>query len=111
MVDCSYIVGTVDGLIHRCSRSYDEQYLTTFTGHTGPVYRVCWSPFVHSLFLSCSSDWSVRIWNQEKEECLLKLSGGRDAITDIQWSPVTSTVFGCVTLGGRIEIWDLRTSV
>ena len=31
----------------------------------GPVYRVTWSPFVSTMFLSCSADWSVKLWNQE----------------------------------------------
>lgn len=30
----SYLAGTEDGLIHRCSCSYTEQYLKSFDGHT-----------------------------------------------------------------------------
>ena len=29
-----YLVGTEDGHIHKCSCSYNEQYLDTFFGHT-----------------------------------------------------------------------------
>jgi len=33
-------------------------------------------------------------------------------INDVEWSPFTSTIFGCVTDNGKIEIWDLsRQSV
>ena len=28
--------------------------------------QVRWSPFVPSLFLSCSSDWTVRLWQEDK---------------------------------------------
>ncbi|OON14399.1 hypothetical protein X801_09811 [Opisthorchis viverrini] len=29
-----YVVGTEEGPIHKCSCSYNEQYLETFLGHT-----------------------------------------------------------------------------
>lgn len=29
-----YLCGTEEGLIHRCSVSYNEQYLDTYSGHT-----------------------------------------------------------------------------
>ncbi|KAI9099413.1 WD40-repeat-containing domain protein [Phlyctochytrium arcticum] len=106
-----YMVGTDDGHIHRCSCSYNEQYLTTYFGHTGPVNRIRWSPFASGIFLSCSSDWTVRLWNQENEESLLKFQSGKDTITDLAWSPASPTIFGCVSTDGRMEIWDLQFSV
>lgn len=30
-----YLVATEEGFIHKCSCSYNEQYLQTYTGHTG----------------------------------------------------------------------------
>jgi dynein intermediate chain 4, axonemal len=41
----NYFASTEDGTIHRCSVSYSEQYLDTYYGHSGPVYRVRCSPF------------------------------------------------------------------
>ena len=35
----TYIIGTEEGMIHRCSCSYNEQVLDTYEGHTGSVYR------------------------------------------------------------------------
>ncbi len=40
-----YLVSTSDGFIHKCSKSYKEQYLDTFYGHNGPVYGVQHNPF------------------------------------------------------------------
>ena len=34
-----YFIGTEEGAIHRCSKSYKEQYLDSFYGHTGAVYK------------------------------------------------------------------------
>ncbi|KAJ2995330.1 WD repeat-containing protein 78 [Globomyces sp. JEL0801] len=99
----TYIVGTEDGQIHRCSCSYNEQYLNTYSSHTGPINKVKYSPFVPTVFLSCSSDWTIRLWNQDSEE--------EDTINDISWSPLSATYFGTVSSNGRLEIWDLEFSV
>ncbi|KAJ3273838.1 WD repeat-containing protein 78 [Terramyces sp. JEL0728] len=106
-----YIVGTEDGQIHKCSCSYNEQYLNTYSAHTGPVNKVKWSPFVPGIFLSCSSDWTSRLWNQESEEEIFKFQSGKDTINDIAWSPLCSTFFGTVSANGKLEIWDLEFSV
>ena len=48
-----YLVATDDCAIHRCSKSYNEQYLDSFYDHTGPVYKVRCNPFNSDIFLSC----------------------------------------------------------
>ncbi len=65
-----YIAGTEDGHIYKCSTSYSEQYLETYSGHLGPVYRVQWSPFQSNLFISSSADWSVKLWTEGKVSAL-----------------------------------------
>lgn len=65
-----YFVATEDGIIHRCSKSYKDQYLRSYYGHTGPVYKVRCNPFWSNIFISCSADWTCRIWNWEEEEVL-----------------------------------------
>ena len=37
----------------------------------GPVYSIEWSPFCPEMFLSCSGDWSIRLWHQERMEPIL----------------------------------------
>ena len=63
----TYFVATEDCSIHQCSMSYSEQYLETYYGHTGPIYRIRCSPFWNKdecpIFLTCSYDWTVRIWH------------------------------------------------
>lgn len=36
----TYITGTEDGSLYKCSISYNEQYLETYAPHEGPVYKV-----------------------------------------------------------------------
>ncbi|KAG6542365.1 hypothetical protein Mapa_016194 [Marchantia paleacea] len=35
-----YLVGSEEGRVYKCDRSYSEQYMATYVGHTGPVYQV-----------------------------------------------------------------------
>jgi len=106
-----YLAGTEDGIIHKCSCSYSEQYLQSYFGHSGPIYKIRWSPFLPHIFLTCSSDWTIRLWSQDEEQYIFKFGNEKDTITDIQWSPMCSTVFGAVTNSGRIEIWNLAFSI
>ena len=104
-----YFVGTENNTIHKCSCSYNEQYLENYFGHAGPVYKVKCSPFAPQVFLSCSADWTVKLWNQKDEKPLLSFMSVNltDVVHDIAWSPSSGTVFGYTTGDGRIELWDL----
>lgn len=111
----TYFAATEDCTVNRCSVSYSERSLDIYTGHTGPVYKVRCSPFWSSdcqIFLTCSYDWTVRVWNhkeqigkQEKLCCHEQYL--QEQVNDIAWSPNTSSVFVSVSNDGRIEIWDL----
>lgn len=68
---CCTPTGTEDGHIHKCSTSYSEQYLETYHGHIGPVYGLQWSPFNAGLFLSCSGDWTIRMWQEGRQQPLM----------------------------------------
>jgi len=108
-----YLAGTEDGLIHKCSVSYNEQTLDTFYGHTAPVYKIRCSPFHSDAFLSCSADWSAMLWSQKtSSKPVLKLASaqGADAIMDIVWCPNHSCVCALVSRDGRVEVWDLDSS-
>ncbi|CAK87332.1 unnamed protein product (macronuclear) [Paramecium tetraurelia] len=37
-------------------------WIITF-GHSGPVYKVRCNPFFGDIFLTCSADWSCKLWN------------------------------------------------
>ncbi|XP_048760663.1 dynein axonemal intermediate chain 4-like isoform X4 [Ostrea edulis] len=104
-----YVAGTEEGHIHKCSCSYNEQYLETYNGHTGPVYKIEWSPFVNDIFLSCSADWSIRLWHQERTQPVLNFFSSTKSVYDVVWSPKSSTVFACVN-EGAVEVWDLSVS-
>mmetsp|Transcript_94939 Transcript_94939/g.207646 ORF Transcript_94939/g.207646 Transcript_94939/m.207646 type:complete len:883 (-) Transcript_94939:203-2851(-) len=111
----TYMVGTEDGLIHRCSTSYNEQYLETYYGHSGPVYKVRCNPFMSTAFLTCSADWTIRLWTTKKipghqpDTPLLTFqsTGLCDAVNDVIWAPQNATAFAAAMEDGRVEYWDL----
>ncbi|KAG6970016.1 hypothetical protein JG688_00005070 [Phytophthora aleatoria] len=109
-----YYVGTEDGLVHKCSVSYNEQYLQTYIGHTGPVYQLLVSPFCSDLFLSCSGDWSLKLWHQADTHGEATLTFHSvdlaKAVLGASWSPSDAGVFAAVAEDGRIELWDLIQS-
>lgn len=108
----TYVAGTEDGSIHRCSVSYNEQYLETYKGHDGPVQRLKFSQRWPSVFLSCSVDWSMNLYHLRSKVPLLSMRAtGEDfAISDICWCPDNSTVFACVTVDAKLQVWDLSVS-
>ncbi|XP_071474040.1 dynein axonemal intermediate chain 4 isoform X3 [Marmota flaviventris] len=104
-----YLAGTEEGHIHKCSCSYNEQYLETYRGHKGPVYKVTWNPFCHDVFLSCSADWGVMIWHQENLKPFLSFYPTTHVVYDVAWSPKSSYIFAAAN-ESRVEIWDLHIS-
>lgn len=108
----TYVTGTEDGNIHRCSVSYNEQYLETFSPHAGPVYRLRFSPRWANIFMSCSADWSMNVYHLNHKAPLLSMRGSGDTypVNDFAWCGDNSTVFAAVTVDAKLQIWDLSVS-
>jgi len=62
-----YLASTEEATVYRCSKSYAETYLDSYYGHTGAIYRVRCNPFWSDIFLTCSADWSCKLWNIHEE--------------------------------------------
>uniref|UniRef100_A0A8B9Z441 Dynein axonemal intermediate chain 4 n=1 Tax=Buteo japonicus TaxID=224669 RepID=A0A8B9Z441_9AVES len=105
-----YLAGTEEGHIHKCSCSCNEQFLETYRGHKGPVYKVAWNPFSTDMFLSCSADWSIILWHQDSQTPILTFSSTTAFVHDVMWSPKSACIFAAVN-ESRAEIWDLSASI
>ena len=101
-----FIVGTEEGKIHKCSKAYSGQYLETYQGHHMAVYSLRWNPFHPRVFLSCSADWTVKIWDHNYPYPILSFDLG-NAVGDVAWSPYSATVFAAVTSDGKVHVFDL----
>ncbi|XP_068197577.1 dynein axonemal intermediate chain 4 [Antennarius striatus] len=105
-----YLVGTWEGLIHRCSCSNNQQFLESYRKHFSPVNCVAWCPFITDVFLSCSSDSTIQLWKCDHPKPILGLTSTKTSVYDIKWSPKWATVFGAIN-EERLEIWDLNYSL
>ena len=67
------------------------------------------NPFWNDIFLTCSADWTAKMWNIKEETPIasFKYLNLYDEVLDIEWSPHCSTLFGTVCKDGRLELWDL----
>lgn len=105
-LDDLFLVGTEEGSIHECSKAYRGQYIKTYNGHHMGVHRVKWNPFHSDLFISCSADWTVKLWDHKFTKCILNFDLG-SAVGDVCWSPYSSTVFAAITSDGKVHVFDL----
>ena len=101
-----FVVGTEEGTIHKCSKAYSGSYLETYEGHHMTVYSVKWNAFHPSIFISCSADWTVKIWDHTRKQPLMSFDLG-ESVGDVVWSPYSSTVFAAITSDGKAYVFDL----
>ncbi|KAG5177794.1 putative dynein intermediate chain [Tribonema minus] len=101
-----FIVGTEEGRVHKCSKAYSGQYLQTYEGHNMAVYALRWNPFHPRVFLSCSADWTVKLWDHALPQPVMSFDLG-NAVGDVCWSPYSATVFAAVTSDGKVHVFDL----
>jgi dynein intermediate chain 1 len=104
-----YLVGTEEGLVHSCSKAYGSDYLATWPAHSLAVYSVRWNPLHHSVFLSASVDWSVKLWDSRAAPAAgsgaahsVMTFDLNEAVGDAAWAPFSATVFSAVTDDGKV---------
>ncbi|NXD44336.1 DNAI1 protein, partial [Copsychus sechellarum] len=108
-IDYLFLVGTEEGKIYKCSKSYSSQYLDVFEAHHMAVDSVSWNPFHLKVFISCSSDWTVKIWDHTIKTPMFVYDLST-AVGDVAWSPYSSTVFAAVTIDGQAHVFDLNVN-
>jgi dynein intermediate chain 1, axonemal len=105
-----FLVGTEEGMIHLCSKAYSGQYQETYKDHNLAVYAVKWNPYHEDVFLSCSADWTIKMWRLDMKRPVVTFDL-ENQIEDIAWAPYSSTCFAAVTSTatqeGRLYIYDL----
>uniref|UniRef100_A0A8C3UWH5 Dynein axonemal intermediate chain 1 n=1 Tax=Catharus ustulatus TaxID=91951 RepID=A0A8C3UWH5_CATUS len=108
-IDYLFLVGTEEGKIYKCSKSYSNQFLDVFEAHHMAVDSVSWNPFHLKVFISCSSDWTVKIWDHTIKTPMFVYDLST-AVGDVAWSPYSSTVFAAVTTDGQAHVFDLNVN-
>uniref|UniRef100_A0A8C6LFE0 Dynein axonemal intermediate chain 1 n=1 Tax=Nothobranchius furzeri TaxID=105023 RepID=A0A8C6LFE0_NOTFU len=104
--DHLFLVGTEQGKIHKCSIHYSSKFLKTYNAHNSAVYTVKWNHFHPRVFISCSADWTVKIWDDTIKVPVFTFDL-MSAIGDVAWAPYSSTIFAAVTIDGIVRVFDL----
>ncbi|KAF8661304.1 hypothetical protein AX16_001402 [Volvariella volvacea WC 439] len=126
----TFWVGTEEGNVYQANR-YDRagakaglnQY-DIYKGHSGPVMGINFHPQLgpvdfSDLFLTCSVDWTVKLW---RAKSLTKPSSSThgispiysfdeadDYVYDVKWHPAHPALFGMVDGSGKFDLWNLNT--
>eukprot|EP00762_Andalucia_godoyi_P000489 ANDGO_03107.mRNA.1 ciliary len=108
-----YLASTEDGDIFKCSCSYSEQYLEHFSSHAAPAFRARFNPKNPSYFASVSGDWTIGIWHTDHPSApiISTTNNEKDGFVDVAWHPILECVLATVTQKGRVDIWNLATSI
>ncbi|XP_017484570.1 PREDICTED: dynein intermediate chain 2, ciliary [Rhagoletis zephyria] len=104
-----YLIGTEEGLIYKCSIAYSSKYLMTYNAHHLTVYRIDFNRFNSNIFISCSGDWRVKVWEDMRPEPLFIFDLG-SSVGDVKWAPFSSTVFAACTTEGKVFVFDLNVN-
>jgi len=108
-IDYLYLVGTEAGKIHKCSKAYSTHFLDTFQAHAMSVNTISWNPFHPDIFITCSADWTVKIWDYNFTTPLF-IFDLLSPVRDVAWAPYSSTVFAAVTTSGQCFVYDLNVN-
>ncbi|XP_054706696.1 dynein axonemal intermediate chain 4-like [Uloborus diversus] len=100
-----FTIATAEGQVLVADCNDPVIYIKVYDCHNGPVFDLQWSPLANDVFMTCSTDQTVCIWQWDKPSPVktLKLS---DAVLKIAWSNVTSTLF-LVMMRMKIQIFNL----
>jgi len=79
--------------------------------HLGPCVSISCSPFIKRLFLSCSSDGSIRLYDSSNQRPIMMFEPGyNEYMMKVAWSPFRPTVFVALSNTGAVYIYDLILS-
>jgi len=108
-----FVVGTEEGSIMLYSKEYNTRFVRAYMGHHMAIYSVNWNTFHEDVFLSCSADWTVKLWKLSNAKPIMTFDLNT-SVGDVAWSPFSSTVFATITddekKEGRVRVFDLEVN-
>ena len=108
------LTGDTSGKIYTTTRSQGGGFVTDttpFTGHTGTVEELQWSPSERSVFSSCSNDGTVKIWDirSKSRKPAVSIQVSQTDVNVLSWSHQTTHLLASGTDDGEWAVWDLRS--
>jgi len=107
------VTGDNDGKIYVTTRSSGEVWETdkrAFTGHSGSVEDLQWSPSERNVFASASSDGTIKVWDvrSKSRTAALSVQVSDTDVNVMSWSHQTSHLLASGADDGVWAVWDLR---
>jgi dynein intermediate chain 1 len=90
---------------------FPSPFTANYEKHLGVVTGVNCSPFLKRLFLTCSVDGAVRMYDVLFNRPVAVFEPGyNEYLQSVIWSPFRPTVFVTVSNNGTVYIYDLMLS-
>lgn len=90
---------------------YPSPFTSNYEKHLGTVTGVSCSPFIKRLFLTCSVDGAVRMYDVLNNRPVAVFEPGySEYLLSVIWSPFRPTVFVALSNNGTVFIYDLLLS-
>ncbi|TVY13791.1 Ribosome assembly protein rrb1 [Lachnellula arida] len=107
------ITGDNNGSIYVTTRTAGEGWATDsrpFTGHTGSVEELQWSPSEKNVFASASSDGTIKVWDvrSKSRTAALSVQVSDTDVNVMSWSHQTTHLLASGADDGQWAVWDLR---
>ncbi|XP_064097254.1 LOW QUALITY PROTEIN: dynein intermediate chain 2, ciliary-like [Macrobrachium nipponense] len=99
------LVGVNTGVVFQCS-TVSSHSVIRYPAHLAPVREVQWNHFHNKVFITCSLDWTVKVWMKNMISPLIVLDMG-GPVVGVTWSPYSSSVIVAVTEEFRVNVYDL----
>ncbi|ORY76026.1 WD40-repeat-containing domain protein [Protomyces lactucae-debilis] len=113
LVPGKLVSGDNDGRIFVTTRQEDGSWTTDtkpFLGHAGSVEDLQWSPTEKTVFASCSSDKTIKIWDtrSKKHTPALSVQAHKTDVNVLSWNKLVPYLIATGSDDGQICVWDLR---
>ncbi|RPA87797.1 hypothetical protein BJ508DRAFT_410493 [Ascobolus immersus RN42] len=87
----------------------DGKVERTWMEHHRQVHKLAFSPVDPRIFLSASSDGTIKLWDIREKRSRKTFQGAADAVRDVQFNSGSSTEFLAGFDNGTLMNWDTRT--